>query len=356
MVEARSEFQEPLLIERIAELFQFDRFSRALPGPNVYPPYLFVLVFLLVDFGGIQMYIHLTGGTHVLLNAPNVLAGPVALFLAVAGIRYMSNGYAEALTDIRIHNRVDDDDLPAFNRIIPWRVKVGIYLASLVVLYANIFFLVGLGNVGRQGGGSVELFNWLFVFEFVYLPFVVEFGLVYYGIHFLVPRRIEQADIGLFFYDPRNMGGFAELGQLLKRSYYLYTAGLLLFFILVYGPIIFSMGETPAGMFELVFFSAAWLVGVLSIAYSMYTMHQLMSGKKKERIRELQDEMREVIENPYDINASRVTDEERLADIRRRLNEVRGTRVYPATFTMWSQIAISVLLPQVLQLTLQATL
>ena len=354
MVEAASEFEEQLLVERIAELFQFDIISAALPGPDIYPPYLFVLFFMVTDFAGVQMYIHFTGGEHILLASPNVAAAPFALFLAVAGIRYMSGGYAEALTDIEVHRRVDEDELPTFERIMPWRVKVGVYLASVLVLYANILFLVGFSNINRAGGGFIELYNWLFLFEFVYLPFVVEFGLVYYGIHFLVPRRIRDADIGLFFYDPRNMGGFAELGQLLKRSYYLYTAGLLLFFILVYGPIIFSLGETPAGVFELVFFSLAWLVGVLSIGYSMYTMHQLMSNRKKQRIRELQAEMREVIENPYDINASEVTDEQRLADIRRRLDEVRGTRVYPATFTMWSQIAISVLLPQVLQLTLQA--
>jgi len=355
MVEARSEFQEPLLVERLAELFGFEFLSAKLPGPDIYPPYLFVAAFLFVDHGIVNVIIHFTGGTHVLVDFPNIIAGPPAVLLAAFGIQYMSREYATALTDVQVHDRVDEDDLPTFERIVPWRTKKIVFGLGVVVLYANILFNVGLSNLVRPGGGPIQFVNWLFIFEFVYLPFVVEFGLIYYGIHFLVPKRIEQADIGLFFYDPLDMGGFAAVGQLLKRSYYLYTAGLLLFFVVVYGAVIFSFGWTPAGLFEAVFFTLAWLVGVLSIGYSMYTMHQLMSREKRERIRELNAEMRTVIENPYDINDSEVTDEDELDDIRRRLEQVRGTRVYPATFTMWSQIAISVILPQALQLALQAT-
>ena len=88
----------------------------------------------------------------------------------------------------------------------------------------------------------------------------------------------------------------------------------------------------------------------------MYTIHQLMSEQKEQRIRELEAELHQAIENPYDINNSKVVDQDKLDDARRRLKEVRNTRVYPATFAMWSQIAISVLLPQLLQLTVQSAL
>lgn len=152
------------------------------------------------------------------------------------------------------------------------------------------------------------------------------------------------------------MAGFAAVGQLLKRSYYLYTAGLLLFFGLVYGPVLLQASGYVPGLAELLFFSTAWFVGLLSIGYSMYTMHQFMSGEKEQRIRELEDELHRAIKNPYDINNSEVADQEQLDETRRRLEQVRNTRVYPATFTMWSQIAISVLLPQFLQLTVQTAL
>jgi hypothetical protein len=190
----------------------------------------------------------------------------------------------------------------------------------------------------------------------VFLPVIVEFAFTYYGIHFLLPRRIKQTEFNLFFYDPRNMGGFAAVGQLLKRSYYIYTAGLLLFFLLVYGPVLLSVDGYVPGLFELAFFSAAWFVGLLSIAYSMYTIHQLMSKQKERRIRELEAELHDAIEKPYDINNSKIVHPDKLDDTRRRLKQVRNTRVYPATFTMWSQIAISVLLPQLLQLTVQTVL
>lgn len=351
MTENASEYGKPNLVEWMAGLCGFEALAKRLPG-DIYPPYLFVGFFLLFDHGVLQVYIHLNGGTHILLDYPNILAGPVAVFFAVFGIRYMSKNYDDALESVWIQDRVEDTS--AFERTITWRVKIAVYALAVVVLYANIIFAVGIGSLIRPGGGGVSLFNWLFVFEFVYLPVIIEFALTYYHIHFLLPKRIKQADIGLFFYDPRNMGGFAGIGQLLKRSYYIYTAGLLLFFTVVYGGVLLSFGGTQAGLFEAVFFSAVWLVGLASIAYSMFTMHQLMSEEKENRIRDLEAELRSLIKNPDNITESSVPDTGDLEEIERRLEQVRSTRVYPATFTMWSQIAISVLLPQVLQLAVQA--
>jgi len=337
------------LIEYMAALFGFSRLSTALPGRDIYPPYLYVGFFSLLDVCVLQVYVHLTGGTHILLQTPNVVAGYVAVLLGVYGVRYMSSGYGDALAAIRAQDRVDSSGIARFQRLFGWRTKIGIYVVAVAVLYANAVLNVGVPN-------RVTAINFLFTWEFVFLPVIVEFALTYYGIHVRLPRRIKKAEIGLFFYDPRNMGGFAAVGQLLKRSYYIYTAGLLLFFVLVYGPVLFSVSGYVPGLFELAFFSTAWFAGLLSIGYSMYTMHRLMSAEKEQRIRELEDQLHRAIENPYDITDSRVTDQEQLDDARRRLEEIRNTRVYPATFTMWSQIAISVLLPQLLQLTVQTAL
>ncbi|TKX58588.1 hypothetical protein EXE44_07010 [Halorubrum sp. SS7] len=337
------------LIEYIATLCGFSRLSSALPGQNMYPPYLFVGAFSVLDLAVLQVYVHLTGGTHILLDTPNTAAGYAALILGVYGVRYMSNGYEEALAALRAQDRVDAAEISQFHQIFSWRTKVVVYVLAVVVLYANTILNVGVPN-------RVTAFNLLFTWEFVFLPVMVEFAFTYCGIHFLLPRRIKKTEFNLFFYDPRNMGGFAAVGHLLKRSYYIYTAGLLLFFLLVYGPVLLSVDGYVPGLFELVFFSAAWFVGLLSIAYSMYTIHQLMSAQKERRIRELEAELHQAIENPYDINNSKVVDQDKLDDARRRLKEVRDTRVYPATFTMWSQIAISVLLPQLLQLTVQTAI
>ena len=337
------------LVEYMAALFGFSRLSTALPGREIYPPYLFVGFFSFLDLAVLQVYVHFSGGTHILLDVPSVAVGYAAVLLGVYGIQYMAGGYESALATIRAQERADSSAIDQFQRIFSWRAKVLIYVIAALALYANTLLNVGVPN-------QVTAVNFLFTWEFVFLPVVVEFALTYYGIHFLLPRRFENAGFNLFFYDPRNMGGFAAVGQLLKRSYYIYTAGLVLFFFLVYGPVLLSVDGYVPGLFELAFFSTAWFVGLLSIGYSMYTMHQFMSVQKEQRIRELEDELHGAIENPYDINNSRVTDQEQLDDARRRLEQVRSTRVYPATFTMWSQIAISVLLPQLLQITVQTAL
>ena len=92
MVEARSEFQEPLLVERLAELFGFEFLSAKLPGPDIYPPYLFAAAFLFVDHGIVNVIIHFTGGTHVLIDFPNIIAGPPAVLLAAFGLRCLLTG------------------------------------------------------------------------------------------------------------------------------------------------------------------------------------------------------------------------------------------------------------------------
>lgn len=345
---------EKLLIERIAALLGFERLAESLPG-DIYPPYLYLAAFVFLDFGVVNTYAHVAGdASHILVDSPHVVVALIALVLAVVGIRYFLEGYIEAVESLPL--REDDTDVAPFERIIPFRVKLVVYGVAVVVSYANIIANVGLGNIVAVGGAPA-LINWLFVWQVGYFPFVVEFGLLYFAIHVLLPRRIANADISMFFYDPRNMGGFAPVGQLLKYSYYLYTAGLLLYFILTYGSVFFSFaGTTPAepGLVEALFFSTAWLVGVVSIGYSMFTMHRVMATEKEQRLAELETEIKKVIENPYDINNSEVTDTERLEDLTRRKEEICETRVYPASFTMWSQIAISVLLPQALNMAVQA--
>lgn len=360
MTENRTAFKQKLFIERLSELFGFDLLANKIPFGNLYPPYLYLATFLFVDFVIINGYQELTGGRHIIRASPTAAVGPIAVILAGIGIKYMSNKYAGVVSKLRVTD-TDRDIRPrhisSFKSMVPFRTKVFVYLLSAGALYTHILLNVGINNI-LAFEGPTALVNRLFVWQIGYLPFVVEFGLLYFSIHFSVPRRIKQANLRLFFYDPRNMGGFAPVGQLLKHSYYLYTFGLLLFFLLTYGPFILDIGDTVTipGITEAAFFSLVWFVGILSIGYSMWTVHQIMSSQKEMKIREIEEEIREIIDNPYEINSSSVSDENKLDDLQRRLKQVRGTRVYPATFTMWSQIGISVLLPQALQLAVQTTL
>lgn len=337
------------LVEFVAELFLFDTLSRALPCRNIEPTYLFVGFFSFLDLGILQVYVHLTGGEHILISSPNTALSYFTVILGVFGIEYMLNEYEEAMSGIRVHKRVENIKSDELQWVVSWRTKILIFAIGVILMYAHAIFNVGIPE-------RITSINLLFTWQFVLLPIMIEFALIYISIHIYLPRQIKNADVDMFFYDPRNMGGFAPIGTLLKRSYYLYTGALLLFFVFAYGQVLLSLGAYEPGLFDLVFFSSAWFIGLLSIGYSMYTVHQVMSEEKENRIREIEDEMHEALENPYDINNSTVEDPEKLNDAQRRLEQVRNTRVYPATFTMWSQIGISVLLPQLLQLTVQATL
>lgn len=352
-----TQYRDDLLVEKVAALFGFKKLADWFPRWSPYPPYLFFGFWILFDIAVLNVYKHVTGGTHALLIDPFWLTIPVGLGLATVGVKYMADGYADAITQLRIHDRINSEEAEKFKETVSLNHKLGAYGIALVLFYTNLFVNFGLSTVLEISGlGPVIVANF-FLIPFVWLPLMVEFVLLYFSIHVLLPRRIASADIGLFFYDPRNMGGFAPIGQLLKRTYYLFTAGLLLYFLLTYGSTITSkVIQSPypePGLIEAAFFSLAWLVGILSMAYSMYTIHRVMSNEKEERIRRLEDKLRDAIDDPYDIESSEITDPDKLEDSRRRLEQVRATKEYPTTFTMWSQILISVLLPQAMNMAVQ---
>ena len=104
-------------------------------------------------------------------------------------------------------------------------------------MYGHVVFVVGLDALVRVRGVV-----WTVITTFVISPFyiavVVEAVLLYLSVHILLPRRLANSDLDVHFLDPRQMGGFRPLGNLLKRSYYLYTAGLLLYLAWIYGPVV----------------------------------------------------------------------------------------------------------------------
>jgi len=358
-------YRDRLLIERIAARLGFERLAERLPG-DVYPPYVLVAVALVIQFGVVDGYnFFVTGRSTVLDNPTSVITG-LGLILAVAGSRWMRDSYAEAVADLRPSERErmpsdtarTSESFPdAFRSITPLRVKLAFLAVGYVAFFANAFFLLGIDTIVEIRGVFGTVLRDFLVLPVVVVPAMIEFGVLYLGIHVGLPRRIARADLDLFYYDPRNMGGFAAVGELLKRSYYLLTAGLVLYFFLVYGPVILS-GILPTPFPEpktpiLVMFTLLWLAGVVSIAYSMYRIHTVMSRKKAATIREIEDEIRDILDDPYDINTAHIADHDRREAIEHRLQQVRATKEYPSTFTMWSQIAISVLLPQALQLAVQ---
>lgn len=353
------QYRSRLLIERVADLTHATHLTNALPG-DVYPPYLLVGSLVFIDYGIIQTYNYLFTDNISWISNPANLTLALGLVVAVVGGRYMADEYADAIVSLNLSDRPDTPDPAQFETLIPLRIKLGVYGVGLALYYLNLFLGPGAETLIAVDGFVKFVIGQFVLAPLVNLVLVVEFSLLFLGIHLVLPRRIAKADPDLFFYDPRDMGGFGAVGQLLKRSYYIYTAGVLVYFVVAYGDAIAStILDAPypePGLQVAVFFTLAWGVGFVSIIYSMQQIHRLMSQKKQQRIRELEADLRGIIENPYDIRSSRVADADAMETKERQLSEVRATRAYPTTFTMWSQIAISVLLPQVLQLVVQSTL
>lgn len=353
-------YEEPLLIEWIANRLGFGSLANVLPG-DLYPPYLLVASGLVLDYIVVDSYNYFISGRSSVVEDPMSIVIALGIILAVGSIRWMRDAYGEAVSDLRISERENENlstDDGLFTPIIPFQYKLLAYGLGAALLYGNLFVLLGLSTViAIEGVVATVLLN-LLVIPLVYAPLIVEFALLYFGLHFLLPQRIAQADLDLFYYDPRNMGGFATVGRLLKRSYYLFTAGLMLYFTLIYATVIFpDIIPTPypePGPIVAIAFSVLWLVGLTSIVYSMSRIHRVMKRKKEEKIRELEDEIRVILDDPYDINTAHITDPDKREEIQHRINQVKSTREYPSTFTMWSQIALSVLLPQALNLAVQA--
>jgi hypothetical protein len=372
--------REPLLIEWISSRAGFDRVTNR-SGTTVSHPYLFVGTGIVVAFVLLPLYSYLTTGYHTALENPfRPVVVSAALVFAVAGIRYMTDEYHQAVEKLDLDRRASTPHETEFDHVVSLRWKKRGYGLFVLAYYLSIFVptvtewlgigtgstvLTALSGRGIQTlleaeGALTTVVGQLIIVPLVNVPVVLEFAFVFFGLNFALPRKIHRADIELFFHDPRNMGGFNDIGQLLKRSYYVYTGAVLLYFIVAYSPVLFSsIANTPRptpGTDVIVTFTAIWLFGLVSIVYSFSKLHQVMIAQKEQRLTQIESDIKELIDDPFDIRASRVVDKEVMETKQRQLDQVRSTRTYPATFTMWWQIGLSVLLPQALQLATQSIL
>jgi hypothetical protein len=355
----REKYRDDLLIELIAERLQLGRIAEALPR-SVYPPYLLVAVGLFIEYGVFDVYNFFVSGKSSFLNQPNSLAIPAMTIIGVVGLRYIHDSYADAVMNLGLEENdieLNETVRAEFEGLLSLRVRLLGYIATLLVYYAFIFFVLTIPELIEISGIGLVLYAQLVSFPLVIIPVLFELGISYVAVHINIPRRIAKADFGLFYYDPENLGGFKPVGQLLKRSYYIYTTILLLWFLQTHAPVLLADFITspyppPAPIFQ-VALSAVWGVGVLTIAYSMYRTHKIMKSKKEEKLRELKQELKAAVRDPYDVTLTNVEDRDRYEEAQEMISHVKDTQTYPTTFTMWSQIFLSVLLPQALNMVVQ---
>lgn len=347
---------EPLLIERLASWFGFSTLAAKFTDTNLYPPYLYVGTFIIINISFGNIYRYWQSGVVGFIENPFGLALPLGVAIATVGIKYMRDGLAVAEENILARDQAING-FTEYRSTFSLRTKFLVYAVVVGAYLLYEVFVIGVGTLLQTQGPVLGVFYNLLVLPLCYIAVGVEFVLVYVSVHFLLPRKLANSDLKLFFLDTRDMGGFKPVGNLFKKSYYVYTAGLLVYLVFFYGPVI-TTGETTGGAVQtgpviVVLFTVLWLLGIGTLSYSMYQTHRIMASEKEDRLDEVEAKLREVVTDPYEADKPEITDQEQLEAIQFQLDQIKNTSEYPTTFTMWTQIAISVILPQALQMGLQ---
>lgn len=343
---SRAQLEDILLIEVIAKRLRVDAILPNRWNTDGYTPHLLLGGCLIGDYTLRSLLLlrepwRLTTSTVIVLG----------LLIGLFGAFWMRNGYVDALGRLELDNRPAEYEYDRFTPLTGFRTRVGLYLIGLILIYYQAFVNIGGATLFTGPGAGAEAFRHFVAYPLAYVPLVIDVGVLFLGIHYVFPRRLKQADLEPFFFDPRNMGGFAPIGQLLKRSYYIYTVGLLSYFAFAFLPSFLSTPEASpyeSGQLVMAFFILAWAFGLVSISYSIWMVHRLLKQKKEQHFQTLEKELQEAIENPYNITEAQITNQEELDRTRQRLEEVRTMKEMPVSFSMASKIISTAVLPQVL--------
>lgn len=328
------------------------------PGlPSAWPPLTrFAVVVLVLELVVGQAVNVALGRPVFFVDNPLALLTPVLLLGAAVGTHVLHRRYERALERSVLANV---DDPSTFRTLVPDRLSAVVIGLGVVFSVVNglVFLTV---PVIYEAGGPVRVFRFLVLQPLGYVPVFGTFLATYLSIQVLLPRRLERHEVDLDYLDPEDLGGTRPIGELLKFSYYLLMIGLVGVAAGTYGPYLLpgplqytELGEP--GTEVNVIFTAVWLAGVLVMVYGIYVVHRYMAAEKKRRLHELTERAKADIDRPWDIEEFDMLDPpEEYEQYRRQAERVTSMREYPATFTMWSQLLVGVMIPKAIQLGLSA--
>lgn len=317
----------------------------------------FALAVIAVELVGLQGYRLLTGQVLTFVQNPLWLLRPLVLLGAALGTESLYRRYDRALTRSNIEARADT---PArFDGLVPdglvW-LLVGLGTGFTLVNAVVILTIPQL----YAAGGATRVFRFLVVTPFGYVPVLSSFLAAYVGVEVLLPRRIAGADVELDYLDPEQLGGMRPVGELIKLAYYYLMVGLVAYAIATYGPHIlsgalgYSALDAP-GLAVNAAFTAVWILSVGIMAYGIYVLHQHMAHQKRERLYSLDQRARDQVDAPWDIQSfDALNPPSEYRRYRKQVEFVTNTKEYPATFTMWTQLVVGVMIPKAIQLLLAA--
>lgn len=344
-------------LDDVASRVGFGTLAARLPV-RIAPSTLAVVCGLFIDTVVLQGYKELTGGTATVFRNPFWLAIPVVILSGVWVTRDLTRRYHAALAELHIDSRVTDSD--RFYHLVGTRIRWALFVLSATVIVANLVFFVTIPVIVETDGIAGLIGNFGIV-PFVYVPVVTDFVATYLGIQVVLPRRLARSEFELDFLDPERLGGLRPLGELVKHSYYYTVSGIVALALFIYGPGLFGdLFSAPVQPSPVVdgLFTVAWLVGAFVVGYAVFVFHRLMHNQKREKLHELNKRYRDLIEQPWDISNHQIPDSksQEVDDLERRMNRVTSTREYPATFAMWTQLLIGIVLPKGIQLLLTSNL
>jgi hypothetical protein len=342
-----------VLDERFGRVFQRLPLS---PDPLV----VYALLVVFCEVVVLQTLRVVEGYQPFFVISPLWLLRPLILLGAAVVTRQLHRSYGLAVQEMALSKRVDD---PArFERLVPPKLAWGFVLVGVTFTLGNALFVVGLPTL-LSWPIEAQL-NWLVIVPFGYVPIFAMFLSTYISIEVIVPHRIDSSDqLGLYYHDPENLGGMRPIGELMKHAYYYLLVGLVLYAVALYGPYILqgvfaweSGSVVEPGLMTNVLFTAVWALSVGVMMYGIHRIHRFMHREKRERLRKLDEIARDHIDQPWSVEDFAIPDESRdtYDDIRSRMDLVSATKEYPATFTMWVQFGVGVLIPKAVQLLLSA--
>ena len=316
----------------------FGWLSDRLPGEL--PPSLLYAVVAVVGTNAATLLYNLSTGADVIYTTNPYYALEVVLLpAAVVAARSLHREYDQAMAEMRIAERASDPAalLEIVPEWFPW-VLFGIAVATQGIFPGP----VDPSDVTAAFGNFVIL-------PFIYTPIVVQFFATYFAIEILAPIRLWHSDVGIDFLDPEGVGGLRPIGELIKKSYYYIAVGLVGYALITYAPFV-DRGWTVSTEANALF-TTIWVVTIAGVAFGVFVLHRFMYREKHEEIRLLKGQLRTRLENPYDVKSYAVPAEEEAAveDLRERIRRVSDTSEYPATFSIWSQLLLSIVLPKAIQ-------
>lgn len=317
----------------------------------------FAVAVIAVELVGLQGYRLLTGQVLTFVQNPLWLVRPLVLLGAALATESLYRRYDRALARSTIEARVDDAS--RFDGLVPDRLVwllVGLGTGFTLVNAVVILTVPQL----YDAGGATRVFRFLVVTPFGYVPVLASFLATYVAVEVLLPRRIAAADVRLDYLDPEQLGGMRPVGELVKLAYYYLMVGLVAYAIATYGPHIltgalgYSALDAP-GLAVNAAFTAVWVLSVGVMAYGIYVLHQHMARQKRELLYDLDRRARDHVDAPWDIRSfDALNPPAEYRRYRKQVEFVTGTKEYPATFTMWTQLVVGVMIPKALQLLLAA--